>query len=173
MRKFFSVILVLCLSCGLFCGCGADSDVTVSVQSVSMLTGVSSIGMYSRYAGIVQSGDVEKIENLTSFDKYYENYIPFNKEVTLNDEAIIYVDDDTYFKLNKNDIKFNPIIIDGDKYYFEYNDRLVYVLRDSIKEENSTENEAKSEHKIPVDNPEYHVDVEKRSLDVYAEAGEK
>ncbi|MDY2719525.1 MAG: HlyD family efflux transporter periplasmic adaptor subunit [Candidatus Faecousia sp.] len=68
MRKFFSVILVLCLSCGLFCGCGADSDVTVSVQSVSMLTGVSSIGMYSRYAGIVQSGDVEKIEKSSDLE---------------------------------------------------------------------------------------------------------
>lgn len=68
MRKFFSVILVLCLSCGLFCGCGADSDVTVSVQSVSMLTGVSSLGMYSRYAGIVQSGDVEKIEKSSDLE---------------------------------------------------------------------------------------------------------
>lgn len=51
--------LVLAL---LLCGCAEKSDVTVSVQSVAMLTGQGSVGLMNRYAGLIEAGQTVSIE---------------------------------------------------------------------------------------------------------------
>lgn len=139
----------------------SNMEVTLDKQVIDENTKYFYIGSLDAY---IKYEDVEKIESLTPFDKYYENYIPFNNEVTLTEDAIIYIDEDTYFKFNRNDIKFNPIIIDGDKYYFEYNDRLVYVLKDSIKEETFIEKTVNTASSIAVLNYHYVVNREAGEL---------
>ena len=49
--------LVLC-----FAGCSESSQESVSVQSVSMITGMGSVGLADRYAGLVVSGSTEEIQ---------------------------------------------------------------------------------------------------------------
>ncbi|MBR3229472.1 MAG: polysaccharide deacetylase family protein [Bacilli bacterium] len=74
--------------------------------------------------------DVEKIDKIT---KYETNRIPFNKEVTTKENTKLNIDEKTYYKFNK-EITFSPIQID-DKYYFIYDDKLVYINKEDIKEE--------------------------------------
>lgn len=69
MRKKLCAILAGVLCAGmLLTGCSGGSDVTVSVQSVGMITGIGSVGMYDRYAGIVESGDTIDIQKDESME---------------------------------------------------------------------------------------------------------
>ena len=78
--------------------------------------------------------DVQKIDKI---NEYKTGRLPFNKEVTLKENAKINIDDKSYYVFKK-EIKFNPIIID-EKYYFIFDNKLVYVNKDDIKEEKDIE----------------------------------
>lgn len=51
-----SLTLILCAG-----GCDAGDEASVSVQSVSMITGMGSVGLADRYAGLVVAGSTEEI----------------------------------------------------------------------------------------------------------------
>ena len=73
-------------------------------------------------------------------DDRYKKYIPFNENIITNDEYIIYHNDDTkYYKLSESS-EYPIIIKKSDKYYFEYQDELVYVMKDDVKETKKVEN---------------------------------
>lgn len=76
--------------------------------------------------------DVEKIEKLSKNNSHYKNYVLFNENIITNDETNFYNADGLVYKIKKNfDL---PIIIkDDDKYYVEYNNRLLYVKKEEIK----------------------------------------
>lgn len=80
--------------------------------------------------GYVSYKDVDKIEKI---EEYKTERVPFNKEVTLKENAKLNIDEKSYYKFNK-EITFNPIIID-DKYHFVYAGKLVYINKEDIKEE--------------------------------------
>ncbi|MCF0120046.1 MAG: efflux RND transporter periplasmic adaptor subunit, partial [Oscillospiraceae bacterium] len=61
--KKLSLLLAVILLITVFTGCGAsDTENTVSVQSVSMVTGVGGVGLAQRFAGIVSARSETKIE---------------------------------------------------------------------------------------------------------------
>ena len=107
----------------------------------------------------VKYEDVVKIDSLTKEDNYWKNYIPFNKEVILIKGKKIYIDDNSFYQFNLKEIKFNPIIIDGEKYYFEYLGHLVYVNKSDIEKEIETSYSAEIASSIAVLN--YHYIVNK------------
>lgn len=107
----------------------------------------------------VKYEDVVKIDSLTKEDNYWKNYIPFNKEVILIKGKKLYIDDNSFYQFNLKEIKFNPIIIDGEKYYFEYLGHLVYVNKSDIEKENETSYSAEIASSIAVLN--YHYIVNK------------
>lgn len=111
------------------------------------------IGAYIKYE------DAVKIDALTKEDKYWSAYIPFNKEVTLLQGKKIYLNENSFYQFNDKEIKFNPIIIDGDKYYFEYLDHLVYVNKNDIEKEIETSYTSEIASSIAVLN--YHYIVNK------------
>ena len=85
-----------------------------------------------------QNVDPEKEEVVK--DDRYKKYIPFNENIITNDEYIIYHNDDTkYYKLSESS-EYPIIIKKSDKYYFEYQDELVYVMKDDVKETKKAEN---------------------------------
>lgn len=98
--------------------------------------------------------DVDKIEKLT---KYETKRIPFNKEVITKENIKINIDEKSYYKLKK-EITFNPIQID-DKYYFIFDDKLVYINKEDIKEEKNID-KYKSTNQIAVINYHYVVNEE-------------
>lgn len=107
----------------------------------------------------VKYEDVVKIDSLTKEDNYWKNYIPFNKEVILIKGKKLYIDDNSFYQFNLKEIKFNPIIIDGEKYYFEYLGHLVYVNKSDIEKEIETNYSAEIASSIAVLN--YHYIVNK------------
>lgn len=109
----------------------------------------------------VKYEDVVKIDSLTKEDNYWKNYIPFNKEVILIKGKKLYIDDNSFYQFNLREIKFNPIIIDGENYYFEYLGHLVYVNKSDIEKEIETSYSAEIASSIAVLN--YHYIVNKDS----------
>ena len=84
--------------------------------------------------------DVDKIEKLSEVSDRYKNYIVFNENIITNDDTSFYDgDDNLVYTLNES---FNlPIIIkDDNKYGVEFNDRLLYMKKDDVKEIRSSEN---------------------------------
>lgn len=78
--------------------------------------------------------DTSIIDNLTTYNDRYKNYIVFNENITTNDKVKFYDEEDNLiYELYKT---FNlPIIIkDDDKYGVEFNNRLLYIKKEDVKE---------------------------------------
>ena len=98
--------------------------------------------------------DVSKIDE---FPKYETSRVPFNKEVILKEGSKINIDDKSYYLFNK-EISFNPIQMD-ENYYFVFDDKLVFVNKDDIKEEKDID-KYKGTNSIAVINYHYVVNEE-------------
>jgi len=84
--------------------------------------------------------DINKIDEITKHNDRYKRYIPFNKNIITNDTTNFYDEEDNLvYSLPKSyDL---PIIINKkDIYGIEFNDRLLYVKKDDIKEIKDNEN---------------------------------
>ena len=85
--------------------------------------------------GYVYYQDISKIEGLSGRSgeyKYYANYIPWNENIVLKDNAKLYIDDTNYLEVSGGSY---PIIVKDDgKYGVEYFQRLVYVNQDDVSE---------------------------------------
>lgn len=78
--------------------------------------------------------DVESINNLTIVNDRYKNYIVFNKNIVTNDNPKFYDEDDNLvYSFNKS-FEFPIIIKYEDKYGIEFNNRLLFVKLDDVKE---------------------------------------
>lgn len=79
--------------------------------------------------------EIDKIDGLSSLTgeyKSYKNYIPYNESIILNNKAKLYIDDNNYYEVSTDTY---PIIVkDENRYGIEYNDSLVYVSKDDVKE---------------------------------------
>lgn len=94
--------------------------------------------------GYISYKDVSPIDELTVYSNRYKSYIPFNKNVVTNNSYTLYSDDgNKTYTFNKEDAY--PILIDNyeNKYYVEYNNRLMYILKDDIKEIKNSNNSNK------------------------------
>lgn len=72
----------------------------------------------------------------------YKNYLPFNINVITNKEAILYSDEGEIYKILE-ELSLPIIIKETDRYYVEYDNRLLYVKKDEIKnviESNNNQN---------------------------------
>ena len=78
--------------------------------------------------------DVDVINNITSVSNRYKNYIVFNKSIITNDITNFYDENNNLvYKLNKS-YTLPIIIMDNDKYGVEFNNRLLYIKSEDIKE---------------------------------------
>ena len=99
--------------------------------------------------------DVNVIDKLSLNDLRYKNYIVFNQNIITNDTTIFYdeLDNKIYELYNSFDL---PIIIkETEKYGVEFNNRLLYVKKDDVKEvKDSNNTEIKNSNGVAVLN--YH-----------------
>lgn len=75
MKRLITIFIFCSAALALFAGCSAQEQETVTVQSVSMITGSGSVGVVDRYAGLVVSGEtaeIEKDEDKTVLEVYVE-----------------------------------------------------------------------------------------------------
>lgn len=88
--------------------------------------------------------DVEIIDNPKTYNTRYKNYIVFNENIITGDKTIFYDEEDNkIYEFNKSfDL---PIIIkEKEKYGVEFNERLLYVKKDNVKEIKSSQNTTKN-----------------------------
>jgi len=92
--------------------------------------------------------DTEKVDNLITYDDRYKNYIPYNKTIVTNDKFSLYNEDDTLI-YTFSGIKEMPIIINKDDFYgVLFDDRILYIKSNDIKEikdVNNTDNKSTKE----------------------------
>lgn len=75
MKRSITIFMLCALVLALFAGCSAAEQETVTVESVSTITGMGSVGVVDRYAGMVVSGEtaeIEKDEDKTVLEVYVE-----------------------------------------------------------------------------------------------------
>ena len=78
--------------------------------------------------------DVDVINNITAVNNRYKNYIVFNKSIITNDITNFYDENNNLvYKLSKS-YTLPIIIMDKDKYGVEFNNRLLYIKSEDIKE---------------------------------------
>lgn len=99
MRKIIAVILCLVLALGIFTAC-KGSDVTVSVQSVSSITGYGSVGLYDSYAGIVEAGETVDLNKDETMD-VAEVLVKAGDEVTAGQVLFTYDTDELTLERDK------------------------------------------------------------------------
>lgn len=75
MKRLISIFILITAVLALLSGCSASGGETASVQSVSMITGLGSVGVVDRYAGKVVSGetaDIKKDQDKSVLEVYVE-----------------------------------------------------------------------------------------------------
>lgn len=78
--------------------------------------------------------DVDVTNNITSVSNRYKNYIVFNKSIITNDITNFYDENNNLvYKLSKS-YTLPIIIMDNDKYGVEFNNRLLYIKVEDVKE---------------------------------------
>ena len=78
--------------------------------------------------------DVDVINNLTAVSDRYKNYIVFNKSIITNDITNFYDENNNLvYKLSKS-YTLPIIIMDNDRYGVEFNNRLLYIKSENVKE---------------------------------------
>lgn len=111
---------------------GKDVELTLNNINIDKNTKYFSIkdidGYYIKYI------DVDKIDKLTDIDQRYKEYIPFNQNIVTNDITNFYDESGNLIYSLKKEFSLPIIIKDTDKYGVEYNNRLLYVNKDDIKE---------------------------------------
>lgn len=88
---------------------------------------IPSLGAYISYKA------VEPYRALVEVNDRYKKYIPFNKNIITNENFTLYYNGNKLYTFNDS-MEF-PIIINNDagKYYVEYDNKLVYILKEDIK----------------------------------------
>jgi len=114
----------------------------------------------------IKYNDVEPNSDEIKKDDRYKKYIPFNENIVTNDDYIIYHSDESkMYKLSKS-TEYPIIIKEKDRYYVDYQDELVYVLKTDVKETVKKENtKLKNTESVPVLNYHFIYDPKERKCD--------
>lgn len=103
----------------------------------------------------VKYQDVDKIETLTSYSDRYKSYILFNENIVTNDKTSFYDENNNLVYTFNKSFDLPIIIKDDNRYGIEFNNRLLYVKKDEIRETKENNNtELKNANGVPVLN--YH-----------------
>lgn len=111
---------------------GKDVELTLNNINIDKDTKYFSIkdieGYYIKYT------DVDKIDKLTDIDQRYKEYIPFNQNIVTNDTTNFYDENDNLVYSLEEEFSLPIIIKETDKYGIEFNNSLLYVNKDDVKE---------------------------------------
>ncbi len=81
----------------------------------------------------ISYNDIDKVDSYYNISTRYKNYIVFNKNIITDKETTFYSDDGKMYTI-KEQLSLPIIIQKQDRYYVEYNNMLLYVLKDDISE---------------------------------------
>ena len=91
----------------------------------------------------IEYNNVSKIDELKEYSNRYQNYLPFNENIITKENFTLYDNDKEVITLKEE--KEFPIIIKDyeNKYYVEYDNRLLSIKKDDVKEVVKHENTTK------------------------------
>lgn len=108
MRKTVFTFAALLLALLLLCSCAGGTDVQVSVQSVAMLTGAGNVGLYDRYAGVVEAGETFSVEKDPDME-VKERLVSAGDEVKEGDVLFTYDTDAVSLELEKKQLELEQL----------------------------------------------------------------
>ena len=108
MRKTVFPFLAALLVLTLLCGCSGGSDVTVSVQTVSEIVGMGSVGLYDCYAGVVEAGEVCSVEKDPDME-IAERKVSAGDEVQQGDVLFTYDTEAVTLELEKKKLELEQL----------------------------------------------------------------
>ena len=111
---------------------GKDVELTLNNIDINEDTKYFSINDIDGY--YVKYTDVDIINKLTDVDQRYKEYIPFNQNVVTSDIANFYDESGNLIYSLKKEYSLPIIIKDTDRYGVEFNNRLLYINKDNVKE---------------------------------------
>ena len=82
----------------------------------------------------IKYDSIEKSENGRILNDRYKNYIPYNKNVITKDIVTLYNDDGNKVYTINETLNLPIIVEDDNKYFVEFDDMLLYILKDDINE---------------------------------------
>lgn len=91
----------------------------------------------------VKYNDVIQIEKLTEVDTWYKNYVVFNQNAVTKEVTNLYNDNNLEYTINEG-MSLPIYIKETDRYYVEYNDKLLYVLKSEVEVVNSNNTSEKT-----------------------------
>ncbi|MBE6144342.1 MAG: hypothetical protein E7169_02075 [Firmicutes bacterium] len=100
-----------------------EQDITVKTKYFKVL-GLDQ-EYYISYKDVIATEPIEK-------GKRYLNYILMDKTITTKETTNFYLDEQKKYSIKKS-FTFPVYIIDGDKYYVEYDNQLMYILKEDIE----------------------------------------
>ena len=125
------------------------SEIGIIYQNMELTLDQDKIDENTKYfkvhdMGYVKYEDVSKIDELSEKDTRFKNYIPFNKNVVTKDSYTLYHADGSKAYTFKESKEF-PIVINNyeDRYYVNYEDELMYIVKDDVKETKNSTNSSK------------------------------
>ena len=89
----------------------------------------------------VAYNDVTKIDALSEIDTWYKNYVVFNQNAVTKDVTNLYNDNGLEYTINEG-MSLPIYIKETDRYYVEYNGKLLYILKEEaevVNANNTTE----------------------------------
>lgn len=108
MKKCLSICLIALLMLPLLCSCAGNSDSTVSVQPVSDIIGMGSVGLYDCYAGVVEAGEVFTVDKDPEME-IAERKVSAGDEVKQGDILFTYDTDAIYLELEKKQLELEQL----------------------------------------------------------------
>ena len=109
-KKMICIVLAAVFVFGcVLSGCGSgDSGETAAVQSVAMITGAGSVGVYDRYAGLVVSQQTVEIKRDES-KVVAEIYVEEGQNVNVGDKLFAYDTEDLQYSLDKATLELEQL----------------------------------------------------------------
>lgn len=118
---------------------GKEVELSLDKMDITSDTKYFKVNTFDREYYITYS-DVEKIDKLSVHSDRYKRYIPFNKNIVTNDKVSLYNENNELVYTLPISLDL-PIIINSDNFYgVEYNNRLLYIKNDDIKEYKDSQN---------------------------------
>lgn len=84
--------------------------------------------------------DVEVVEELSSFNNRYKRYIVFNQNIVTNENTRFYDETKKLIYTLPESYELPIVIKKKDMYGVEFNDRLLYVMKEDVKETKESKN---------------------------------
>ncbi|MDD4706484.1 MAG: polysaccharide deacetylase family protein [Bacilli bacterium] len=107
-----------------------DVELLLEKENITINTKYFKISNLNYYINYM---DVDKIESISKSNTRYKKYISFNQNIITKDTTNFYNNDGLVYTINKS---FNlPILVkEKDKYYVEYLNQLLYIIKDDVNE---------------------------------------